>query len=72
MPIFIRKIVYCVLKSLAGFIWTGNYNGRSGRNGQKTSLAGFIWTGNYNYLIHEAREVNSLAGFIWTGNYNSV
>ncbi len=58
-------------QSLAGFIWTGNYNTGKKTTFYRVSLAGFIWTGNYNSKHIVYSPPRSLAGFIWTGNYNS-
>ena len=37
--------------SLAGSIWTGNYNLKRREEEENESLAGSIWTGNYNRSV---------------------
>ena len=56
--------------TLAGSMWTGNYNPVAVWCRVTMTLAGSMWTGNYNVSSYRSGPLCTLAGSMWTGNYN--
>ena len=72
-----RQLQQCVPRTeqgttLAGSMWTGNYNCTDGHTSNASTLAGSMWTGNYNRPSTVSGTASTLAGSMWTGNYNGV